>query len=220
MDSSIILDILGNENRRKILQILSDRPYYVSEISRKLEVGPKAIINHLSLLEEVGLIECHFDSNRRKYFSISHNLYLEITLSPYSYVTSIRSFSSRKDNGLISKNSVDQTSESLIEKNKQIQNLRLEINKLVSRKNELRDDLIKIMNECGQIIQEITQNHTESKILYELLIGPRELATISYNLGIEPDIVKVYLSALYDRNLIEFQIINGTKYWKISEKGE
>ena len=50
-----MLDILGNENRRKILQLLSNRLYYVSEISGRLGVGPKAIINQLSLLENLGL---------------------------------------------------------------------------------------------------------------------------------------------------------------------
>ncbi|WNY28960.1 hypothetical protein MmiEs2_11730 [Methanimicrococcus stummii] len=85
MEPSELLDILGNENRRKILALLADRPYFVSEISARLGVAPKAVIGHLSLLESSGLIESSVDDQRRKYYSISKSLLLEVSVSPYSY---------------------------------------------------------------------------------------------------------------------------------------
>ena len=85
MEPSELLDILGNENRRKILSILAERPYFVSEISTRLSVAPKAIIGHLTLLEGAGLIESSVDDQRRKYYSISKSLHLEVAVSPYSY---------------------------------------------------------------------------------------------------------------------------------------
>ncbi|MDV0446096.1 hypothetical protein MmiAt1_17090 [Methanimicrococcus sp. At1] len=85
MEPSEFLDILGNENRRKILGLLADRPYFVSEISTRLGVAPKAVIGHLSLLESSGLIESSVDDQRRKYYSISKSLHLEVSVSPYSY---------------------------------------------------------------------------------------------------------------------------------------
>ncbi len=45
-----LLNMLGNETRRGILQMLSERPYYVTEISQELDIGQKAIIEHLSLM--------------------------------------------------------------------------------------------------------------------------------------------------------------------------
>lgn len=85
MEPSEFLDILGNENRRKIIALLSERPYYVSEITTRLGVSPKAVIGHLSLLENSGLIESNTDSQRRKYYGISKSLRLEVSVSPYSY---------------------------------------------------------------------------------------------------------------------------------------
>lgn len=85
MEPSEFLDILGNENRRKILALLADRPYFVSEISTRIGVAPKAVIGHLSLLESSGLIESSVDDQRRKYYSISKSLLLEVSVSPYSY---------------------------------------------------------------------------------------------------------------------------------------
>ncbi|WNY23606.1 hypothetical protein MmiHf6_09150 [Methanimicrococcus hongohii] len=85
MEPSEFLDILGNENRRKILALLADRPYFVSEISARLGVAPKAVIGHLSLLEKSGLIESSVDDQRRKYYSISKSMHLEVSVSPYAY---------------------------------------------------------------------------------------------------------------------------------------
>jgi len=87
MDSAVLLDLLGNENRRRILRLLARKPCYVTEISEYLGVSPKAVIDHLRKLEEAGLIESHTDDQRRKYFHISRNLRLEVSVSPYGFGT-------------------------------------------------------------------------------------------------------------------------------------
>ena len=85
MDSAALLDLLGNENRRRILGLLAQRPWYVTEISDSLGVSPKAVIDHLRKLEEAGLVESHVDDGRRKYFRIARNLRLEVNVSPYEF---------------------------------------------------------------------------------------------------------------------------------------
>lgn len=85
MDSAVLLDLLGNENRRRILRLLSRKSCYVTEISEYLGVSPKAVIDHLRKLEEAGLIESTTDEKRRKYFRISRSLRLEVNVSPYGF---------------------------------------------------------------------------------------------------------------------------------------
>jgi ArsR family transcriptional regulator len=85
MDSAVLLDLLGNENRRRILRLLSHKPCYVTEISEYLGVSPKAVIDHLRRLEDAGLIESRTDDQRRKYFHIARNLRLEVSVSPYRF---------------------------------------------------------------------------------------------------------------------------------------
>jgi ArsR family transcriptional regulator len=85
MDSAALLDLLGNENRRRILRLLARKPCYVTEISEYLGVSPKAVIDHLRKLEDAGLVESRVDSQRRKYFSIAQNLRLEVSVSPYGF---------------------------------------------------------------------------------------------------------------------------------------
>jgi ArsR family transcriptional regulator len=85
MDSSELLDILGNENRRNILRLLSQKPCYVTEISEYIGVSPKAVIDHLEMLEDAGLVESRVDERRRKYFHISRSIRLEVEVSPYRF---------------------------------------------------------------------------------------------------------------------------------------
>ena len=87
MDSAALLDLLGNENRRRILRLLSRKPCYVTEISEYLGVSPKAVIDHLRKLDEAGLVESHVDDGRRKYFSIARDFRLEVNVSPYEFGT-------------------------------------------------------------------------------------------------------------------------------------
>lgn len=87
MDSAALLDLLGNENRRRILRLLSQKPCYVTEISEYLGVSPKAVIDHLRKLENAGLVESRTDDSRRKYFYIARNLRLEVNVSQYGFGT-------------------------------------------------------------------------------------------------------------------------------------
>ena len=87
MDSAAFLDLLGNENRRRILRLLANKPCYVTEISDYLGVSPKAVIDHLQRLDDAGLVESRVDDGRRKYFSIARNLRLEVNVSPYEFGT-------------------------------------------------------------------------------------------------------------------------------------
>jgi len=87
MDSAEFLDLLGNANRRRILRLLAQKPCYVTEISEQLGVSPKAVIDHLQKLEDTGLVESRTDDRRRKYFSISRHVSLEVTVSPYEFGT-------------------------------------------------------------------------------------------------------------------------------------
>ncbi len=87
MDSAALLDLLGNENRRRILRLLARKPCYVTEISEYIGVSPKAVIEHLRKLEEAGVIESRVDDQRRKYFHIARNVRLEVNVSPYGYAS-------------------------------------------------------------------------------------------------------------------------------------
>jgi ArsR family transcriptional regulator len=81
-----ILQIVGNETRRKILTTLSEEPRYISEISKLLGVTQPAILKHLSILEKAGLIKSFWRKSpvgaARKYYVICDSVGVEIAINP------------------------------------------------------------------------------------------------------------------------------------------
>ena len=76
---------MGCKTRRDILNFLRDEPRFVSQISQELEVGQKAIIEHLRAMEETGLLSSSFQKiergRPRKYYDISQNIEFQIFIS-------------------------------------------------------------------------------------------------------------------------------------------
>ncbi len=57
-DSSIdIFDVLSNETRRRILEILAEEPAYLNQLTREIRVSQQAILKHLEYLQERGIIK-------------------------------------------------------------------------------------------------------------------------------------------------------------------
>jgi len=85
MDLELLLDVMGCKTRRDILDLLRDEPRFVSQISRELEVGQKAIIEHLRAMEEVGLLQSSFQKiergRPRKYYDISKDVEFQVFIS-------------------------------------------------------------------------------------------------------------------------------------------
>jgi len=51
-----VLHALGDPTRRRILELLTDRPYSVSHLARPLGITLTAVGQHLQILEESGLV--------------------------------------------------------------------------------------------------------------------------------------------------------------------
>ena len=85
MNLEDILDVMGCKTRRNILDLIKDEPRFVSQISRELEIGQKAIIEHLRAMENTGLLNSSFRKiergRPRKYYDISHDIEFQIFIS-------------------------------------------------------------------------------------------------------------------------------------------
>lgn len=77
---SHLLDILGNRNRRRIIALLRDKPCFVTEISERLMISPKAVIDHLQMLEAAEILSFRHDEKRRKYYYLAHDINIQVHL--------------------------------------------------------------------------------------------------------------------------------------------
>lgn len=93
LDIEDILDVMGCRTRREIINLLREEPRFVSEISQELEIGQKAIIEHLRAMEEIGILESSFKKiirgRPRKYYDIPHDFTINITITENSFDVNI-----------------------------------------------------------------------------------------------------------------------------------
>jgi ArsR family transcriptional regulator len=201
MESAQLLDILGNENRRKILHLLASRPCYMSEIAERLDVGAKAILGHLDLLVQAGLIEASVDEQRRKYFNIADNLRLEVFVSPYSFemATTIIKMEvspehpARAINALSDLKSLYGAIHGLIEERQRI----------MVEYQQVQASITDAMGQCMDAIEEVAHDPIEAEILYALLKGPMSQRTLSMQLWIPEYVIEEHLEKMNRQNMIK-----------------
>ena len=85
IDKEDILDVMGCKTRRDIINLLREEPMFVSEISNELEIGQKAIIEHLRAMEEIGILNSSYKKilrgRPRKYYDLQNEVNIHITIN-------------------------------------------------------------------------------------------------------------------------------------------
>jgi len=197
LDPMELLDILGNENRRRILQLLSFRPFYFNEMAKRLDVGPKAVIDHLEMLERAGLIECYQDQGRRKYFRIARKTVLEVAVSPHSY--GVRAFCSedapraRTDEMAQDMKQLSEELNTLEDKRRELRGM---LDKIESREMEIKQIAASAARSCGQ-------DQLESEILVALLSGRSKASDLAQRLEVPEIVVEDRLKRLKERGAVQ-----------------
>jgi ArsR family transcriptional regulator len=89
VEVSRLLDILGNRNRRRIIELLRQKPCFVTEISETLMLSPKAVIDHLQMMEREAILSCQMDDRRRKYYYLENDILININLKQARVLTEV-----------------------------------------------------------------------------------------------------------------------------------
>lgn len=205
MDSAALLDLLGNENRRRILRLLARRPCYVTEISEYLGVSPKAVIDHLRKLEDAGLVESRTDDQRRKYFSIARNLRLEVNVSPYQF--GAKSAYSASPN-------LDMTSCRYLKidveyrEQDELEGLAAELARLEQLENELSMAQRWVQGRLTDVMDRISDRVGDdgrfyAEILSALANGATDAETVARRVDASPGLVAEALASLEETGVIE-----------------
>jgi len=196
LDPVELLDILGNENRRRILQLLSFRPFYFNEMAKRLDVGPKAVIDHLVMLERAGLVECYQDQGRRKYFRIVRKTVLEVAVSPHSY--GVRAYLS-EDAPAVEDNGLAQDMKLLRDELSTLEEKRLELRTLLDR---IESRVMEIKQIACSTARSYAENQLEAEILTALLSGDADATHLAMRLEVPEILVTDRLKRLEERGAV------------------
>jgi ArsR family transcriptional regulator len=189
MDPDIILDILGNDTRRKILSILSQEPMYFNQLAREIDIGQQAVLRHLQALEESGLIETYAEKSKlgapdRKYYRLNNSFILTISLSEDDFTVKKQEIveSRHKESkkyykalDLMPKDAAD----ALASLQSSLSDIETEMSALESRLNDLRALKQLILNKLHKIGMDDFEED-ERKILYMIVKeSPSSIAELS-----------------------------------------
>ncbi|MFB6086471.1 MAG: ArsR family transcriptional regulator [Halodesulfurarchaeum sp.] len=216
MDSGALLDILGNENRRRILRLLAHKPSYVTEISEYLEVSPKAVIDHLRRLDDAGLVESHVDDRRRKYFHIAQNLRLEVQVSPYDFAAK-SAYPASADLDLGRCAHLQVTTE--FDRQDDVASLARRLDQLRELERELsmaqrwvQGRLTEVQAELAETIDGENGGHLTAELLSALAGETRTTGALAREVEVPEELVETVLSRLADRGAVVR--VDGT--WRIA----
>lgn len=209
MDYDTILDILGNDTRRKILSILSQEPMYFNQLAKEIDIGQQAILRHLQVLEDNGLIETYreksdFGAPSRKYYRLTTSFILTVSLSEDDFTITKKNIveSRNKDSkkyykafDAIPKDAI----KALFPLQETLDNIEEEISSLESRLNDLlalRQLVLRRIHEIG------TQSFEEDerKVLYKIIQeSPSTFAELSEMLDEKESSLKSMIDSMRNK---------------------
>lgn len=210
-----ILEILGNDSRRRILSLLAKKPCYVSEISYALKMAPKAVIEHLEKLEKAGVIRS-FEDGRRRYYHIDQNMRVEISITPHLFQTSVvddfrdmerrvdRLFQDflkiRREIREISSKFMENTITEIYRSLRSVEEIQKKFSMiqgyLASRASEIFERFLDEIDRC-------VEDDYEKMVLLALSKGARRISEISEEFGIPYDEVERAIQRLKQRGVVE-----------------
>ncbi|MEW6603994.1 MAG: helix-turn-helix domain-containing protein [Thermoproteota archaeon] len=209
MESDVILDILGNETRRRILGVLAREPMYFNQLAKEIDIGQQAILRHLDTLEESGLIETYAEKSdlgapNRKYYRLNSSFVLTIALSEDDF-----SISSQKIEETRQKESIkyykkldsipEDAGRALASLQQSIADIDVEISLLESRLADLRALRQQVLHRLHEIGADNFEGE-ERKVLYMIVKeSPKSLAELSDMLNEKASDLKEIIAGMKSR---------------------
>jgi predicted transcriptional regulator len=202
----IILGILENPIRRRILAKLSKESHYPLQLSKELNVSQQAIMKHLKVMEEHNIIECFVERGTgrgppRKCYIPTKQFSLRIDIGPNLFEADM--YSAEEREGEVPEEVQDfERAFADISKTKQLPQRLNRLSSLLRELNEEIDDLERtrarlvrmkeqILKEANSIISKLCDDYEQRKLLYYIIEGQdRSLASISEALDMRMKVVE------------------------------
>ena len=209
MDPDIILDILGNDTRRKILAVLSQEPMYFNQLAKEIDIGQQAILRHLQALEENGLIETYSEKSKlgapdRKYYRLNNSFTLTVSLSEDNFtvtkqeIVELRHKESKKYYKAVDLTPQD-AAEALVSLQESLSDIENEMSALASRMNDLRALKQLILSKLHEIGMESFEQD-ERRILYKIVTeSTRSMAELSDIMGEKESSLKTTMGKMLNK---------------------
>ena len=191
MDLDILLSMVENPTRRKILESLVREPHYPLQLSKELGISQQAVMKNLNMLEKNGMVVSYQVSSSMGPMRTVYEPNSEFTL-----VIDMRNgmFSARMiepskeeeevDFDDVKMESLKKTRQTISEIDDKIEELNRERSKLIREREKVMASAMSNLNDtdCG---------YAHRNLMYEILNEPdRSMEQLSEDLNARPEVVK------------------------------
>ncbi len=182
MDLDVLLSMIENPTRRKILESLVKMPRYPLQLSKELGISQQAVMKNLSVLEKNGMVVSYRESS-----SIGPVRTVYEPNSEFTLIVDMRS-------GMFSARMVEPKGE---RKDVDVDNLKEMRSKVIDIDNELEQlekRYSELMREKESIIASVISKqdgYAQKSLAYEILDAPKKtVEELSKDLNARTDVVK------------------------------
>lgn len=172
-DVDRMLAVINNPTRRRIMEALVREPHYPLQLARELRVSQPAIIKHLNMLEESGLVSSYSESSKR---GPERKQY--VTTSEFTLVVDMRDgmFSARlvrPEDRVRKEVRKERKFNDVMEARNLVALIDDELEELERRRSEIVDRRRSVIATAGSIMGLEEEHYRARSLLYEILNNPR-----------------------------------------------
>ncbi|MHC1679679.1 MAG: ArsR/SmtB family transcription factor [Methanomassiliicoccales archaeon] len=195
----VLLSVIENPTRRRILEALVREPHYPLQLSKELGLSQQGIMKHLRMLEELDLVRSFLEDSdqggpsRRRYFpTTGFSMVVEFGPGLFSTEVATRPFEdgSEKEEG---------DGRRLLDLRKDLGEIDQELVRIKERRAELIAEKERILEEAGRVVESSFMDYRSRKIVYEYILHPQISAKdLARGLGLRDDAVEKLIGKLED----------------------
>ena len=190
MDLDILLSMVENPTRRKILESLVKEPHYPLQLSKELGISQQAVMKNLSVLEKNGMVVSYQVSSSmgpmRTVYEPNSEFTLVIDMRNGMFSARMIEPSKEEEEGFddVRMESLKKTRQTISEIDKKIEELNRERSKLIREREKVIANAMTTINDAGC-------GYPHRNLMYEILNEPdRTMEQLSEDLNARPDVVK------------------------------
>jgi ArsR family transcriptional regulator len=209
-DLDVLLSVIENPTRRRILEALVREPHYPLQLSRELGMSQQIIMKHLKVLEDNRMVRCYPEESdqggpmRKRYVPISgFTIIVDVGLGLFSVESSRRDMEEGPDHQRGRSEGVaglQDLTERVVALRSELSVLDGQLDGLRKKREELIDGKETLLDEALRLVESAPLDYGQRHVVFEYIqhpdVDPRQLADY---LGLRDDAVREILRPYLDK---------------------
>jgi ArsR family transcriptional regulator len=190
---NMMLSVIENPTRRRILEALVREPHYPLQLSRELGLSQQGIMKHLRMMEDMDLIRSFSEESdqggpaRRRYFPTT-GFTMVVDIGPGLFNTEI---ATHHLEGPDTERPETKSGRMLLDLREELRAIDEELDSIKERRAQLITDKESLLEEAGHIVESDYEDYGTRKVVYEYIKHPDiEGRDLARGLGLRDDVVE------------------------------